>query len=234
MGRLDQQQALYEFFGGNATSLSASVSAGATSFTTNAALPIGPAQIDLSASQSDYVNILSVTGTFPYTCEISSPLLLSHSAGAPVTTWSTAQPTTISGIQTLAKGEPIRRDIREMPFLFFTTPESDESRNRAFGGAAQVKIIVYTLSMILEQWVEGNNVNGANRGEQIINDYYSVLDAIADHIRTNKQLVTTNYPSGAAIEFGERFKMREKHEASETSLILRTQIDIQSVEAVNA
>lgn len=234
MARADQMQAFYEFFGGNATSLAVAASAGATSVTVNTALPLGPVQIDIDESGADYGEIVGASTTSPYTLTLAQPLKRSHAVGAPVTTWSTTAPSPISGIQTVAKGEPLRRDVSAMPYLFVTVPDSSESRNRAYAGAAQVKVIVYTVRATLEQWIEGQLTYGSNRGEQMLNDYYSLLDAIAAHIRTNKQLITTNYPQGAAIEWGEQFTMKERHEASETSLILRTQIDITSVEAVNA
>lgn len=132
------------------------------------------------------------------------------------------------GLATLVKGEPLDRLQYQMPVGFLLVPSSREYRPMA-----QHKFIDYDVELYLEGQVAGVGSAG-DMGAAAINEFYGLLDAIADRIRTNKILLTPSYPGGAAIRFGEDFTVEEAHRRDENTILLAGRFRIKSTEQVNA
>lgn len=137
-------------------------------------------------------------------------------------------PSAFQGIATVVKGEPL--DVFEwaMPLLWISAPRSKEYRQ-----AAQKKFIDYTLMAVLVQLAPGGSTAG-DEGPVALNNFYQLLDEIANKIRTNKTLITPSYPNGASIRFGEDFTIEENHQRLENEILLVATIEILSTELVQA
>ena len=233
MARVDQQLALYEFFGGVTTFLAAAASAGAAVLSTDGPVAVGsallvqPSAMALSDTISENIIVQTVSGTGPYTLSLAGPLQNNYAQGSTVAPYKTTQPTVFPFVKTLVNGEPLTVGGNEQPVLFLTSPLAVEKREYA-----QKKFITYTLSAILTQVIPANSPS--DRGPVSLLQFYSWLDQIADKIRTNKQLITSSYPNGAAIKFGENSKIAETHERVENAIWIVAKLDVESVEQVNA
>lgn len=235
MGRKSQVEAVYEFFGGQSTTLSQDAAAGASSITTVASLTVG-ATIEIDVSETvmggtvptpDVATIQSVTGTGPYTLNLVSPLLYAHTSGAIVAPFHSPPSTVFPEIKTVCRGEPFEKLEVALPLLYVTVPSSKEYRQ-----AAQKKFIDHTITAVL-LWETTGRQLGA-KAESILMQYYTLLDQIGAKIRTNKILSTSSYPLGASIRFGEDFTVEEYHERLENSLIIVSTFKILSTEEVTA
>ncbi|MHB1937069.1 MAG: hypothetical protein ACYCOR_10845 [Acidobacteriaceae bacterium] len=235
-------EAVYEFFGGTATSLEAASAVGDTTINTVATLPVGVVvEVDVLGDGENVV-VKSVSGSGPYAVVLSAPLKYAHAAGAIVATYKT-QPCIISGIKTVVRGEPFDVPDKDLPILYITVPKSQEYR---FGGTskiqgmAQKKGIDYVVRLMLGALMNGPGVQ--DQGAILLNEFYEILDAIGVHLRGGdlavpnnaKVLVTTNFPNGAAVRFGEDFTVQEMHDRAENTLKAVTQIETTSTEMVNA
>ena len=127
------------------------------------------------------------------------------------------------------QGEPIEKMQQQMPMLYVTAPKSKEVRE-----FAQVKFITYQLDAVLIWLTPGTKAQGADRGSSIMDDFYGLVDDIANQIRTNKTLITPSYPNGAAFKFGENFTIDEAHEIKGQMLAIVAHFQIESVEQVQA
>lgn len=151
--------------------------------------------------------------------------------GGAVGTYVTSPSSVFPDIKTVSKGEPLRIDPLMMPAFYITAPKSKETREYA-----QKKFITYQLSAVLVWWTPGLTQKDAydDRAQSALIAFYGTLEEVAARIRTNKQLITTSYPLGASIKFGETFTIDEQHERTETELLMVARFDIESVEQVNA
>ncbi|SIS88369.1 hypothetical protein [Alicyclobacillus vulcanalis] len=228
MGRIDQQLATYEFFGGYSTSLSASEKAGVNQITTSGALPQGAALLDVGTA-SEVVQVVNCipSGGGQYVSTLASPTTYAHTSGCSVAPLSTSPSSVFPFVQTVVMGEPITAEDYQQPLLFILTPRSQERRQ-----FAQEKLITYTITAVLTSVVPGTP--SGDIGEVAINTFYGWMDQIADRIRTNKILQTASYPQGAAIKFGENFTVEETHERVEDAVWLVARFNIESVEQVHA
>ncbi|WP_304459008.1 hypothetical protein [Alicyclobacillus sendaiensis] len=227
MGRIDQQLATYEFFGGYSTTLSASANAGVNQITTSGALPQGAALLDVGTSSEvvQVVNCLPSGGQ--YVSTLASPTLYAHASGCSVAPLSTSPSSVFPFVQTVVMGEPVTAEDYQQPLLFILAPRSQERRQ-----FAQEKLITYTITAVLTSVIPGSPTGDI--GEVAINTFYAWMDQIANKIRTNKILQTPSYPQGAAIKFGENFTVEETHERVENAVWLIARFNIESVEQVHA
>lgn len=212
MGRLDQQLAVYELFGGFSTTLAAEAVHGAQSISLSASVNPGPFMLDMGTA-NETVLITSVSGTGPYTASLRRPLQNAHSAGATVAPFRTQPSSVFPFIQTVVMGEPLDAQDNIQPVLFILAPKAKEFREYA-----QKKFINYTLSVVLVNVFA--SLSKGDEGPIAIQTFYNWMDQIANHIRTNKTLVTPSYPTGAAFKFGENFTTTETHERIENSVWL--------------
>lgn len=148
--------------------------------------------------------------------------------GGTPNTYVTQNPSVFPNIKTLVKGEPLKRDKNEMPMIFMSAPKTKEERY-----SAQLKFIIYTLTPVVVWWTSSDPSKG-ERGSYAMDQFYGFLDSVAAKIRTNKQLITTSYPQGASIKFGENFTIQETHERLETDMLFVAKFDIESIEQVFA
>lgn len=230
MGRLDQQEAVYEFFGGFSTSLYAAAPAGATTLQSNASVPEGFLQVD-TGSAAEIVLVTSVTGAAaPYSLTLEQPTQQAHAAGAILGTFHTSPSSVFPWLKTVCKGEPVEMLEFQMPVLYILTPQSREYRQ-----AAQKKFIDYTIRCVLVDILSGQAPGDV--GPVAVTTFYGYLDAIAQKIRTGsaaKALITPSYPQGASIRFGEDSTIQTDQQRQENDVVLIAQIDILSTEQVNA
>lgn len=149
--------------------------------------------------------------------------------GGTPNTYKTINGTVFPDIKTIIKGEPLQKLQQDMPLLYVIAPHTQERRQ-----AAQVKFIDYKLRAVLLWMTTGQELAGADRGASVLDKFYSLLDEIANKIRTNKQLITTSYPNGASVRFGEDFTIEEDHEVQNNMLLCVGVITISSTEQVFA
>ncbi len=226
MGRLDQQLAVYELFGGFSTTMATGAVQGAQSILLTASVNPGPCMLDVGTA-NETVLVTSISGTGPYTASLKKPLQNAHSAGATVAPFRTQPSAVFPFIQTVVMGEPLNAQDNIQPVLFILAPKAKEFREYA-----QKKFINYTLSVVLVNVFA--SLSKGDEGPIAIQTFYNWMDQIASHIRTNKTLVTPSYPTGAAFKFGENFTTAETHERIENSVWLVAKFDIESIEQVNA
>lgn len=225
MGRADQLEALYEYFGGLATNLAASASVGDTSIQINASIPAG-STIELQPGPSaEKAYIKSITGTGPYTVTVVSPLQYDHATGTTVSTFITTDPSPLPLIHTLFRGEPLEVNDTQYPALIILAPKEKETRH-----ASGLKWIDYDLSLVY--FTLTNATAQGELGTQIVTEVYNAIDTIKTLIRENKQLITLNYPKGASIRFGENSNSTEIHDIVEEGVRAIVTITVDSREQV--
>ncbi len=242
MARATQMEAVYEFFGGLATSLTDATAIGATSIVTGTSFPVGQTiEVDVVGNGED-VQVQAVSGTGPYTVTIAPALAYAHDAGVIVATYHT-QPASITGIKTVVRGEPFDVPDAWLPVLYVTLPKSQEYRyggTSKIQGMAQKKGIDYIVRLMLGALMNGPGTQ--DQGAILLNEFYDILDAIGDRLRGTdlavpndaKQLVTASFPQGASVRFGEDFTIQEMHDRAENTLKVVAQIETTSTEMVNA
>ncbi|WDL96945.1 hypothetical protein [Alicyclobacillus sp. ALC3] len=234
MARIDQQLALYEFFGGASTTLVSAASAGDTTVIIDGSFPkaqmltlVSPGSMERgTAAVGEALLVKSVSGAGPYTVTLLQPLQNSYPQGATVAPLSSMS-SVFPWLGTVVNGEFVTAKGNQQPVLYLLSPTTKETREYA-----QKKFITYTLSAVLVDLIPG--VPQGDAGPYALFTFYSWLDSIADKIRTNKQLITASYPQGAAIKFGESFQIQENHQRTETEVYLVGRINIESIEQVNA
>jgi hypothetical protein len=149
--------------------------------------------------------------------------------GGQPNTYHTYPSSTFPSVKGVFKGEPIEKMEQQMPMLYVTSPKSTEQRKMA-----QVKFITYQLDAVLLWKTPGVQTGGADRGPSVMDEFYSLIDDIADKIRTNKTLITSSYPNGASFKFGENFSVTEAHEIAGQMIFMVAHFQIESVEQVMA
>lgn len=150
--------------------------------------------------------------------------------GGTPNTYHTSPANSVFGwLQTIVKGQPFDILELQMPTLYILAPEAREHRQ-----AAQKKFIDYQLEAYLIAFLDAGGGMQGDRAPTAIEDFYGWMDDIANKIRTNKQLITTSYPNGASIRFGEDSSSVEEHWRQEDTLVIAAKFEIISTEQVNA
>lgn len=228
-------EAVYELFGGVATSLAASASVGDTTVSLNASLAVGtPFEIDV-AGTPEYTSVQDISGSGPYAVTLPLALKYAHDSGAIVGTFQS--PANIAGLTTVVRGELFDVLDEELPAMIITIPKVNEYRANGVSGIpgfAGKKGIDYQIRMMVGALMEGDGTN--DQGALLIGQFYDMLDAIGTALRTldAKTLITTSFPAGASIRFGEDSSWAEQHERQENTLRIIAMIDSISTELVDA
>jgi hypothetical protein len=150
-------------------------------------------------------------------------------------------------LASLWQGQPFEIPTQALPALVLLVTDSEEFRHTGGKGAAQLKIIRYTLQAQLVA-VLSPAQRGPAQAAEMVTRFYGWLDDIGTQIRgtttdeTAKILTTQEHPDGvwdattgnASIRFGEHFSMSVPFLRQENQLLIACDILIDSEEQVFA
>ena len=234
MSRRTVMEAVYEKFGGQATTLYADALAGAQSIELTASLPVGAIELDVTTDAAETVYATGISGTGPYTYTLRQPLNADHTAGGIASGFSTS-PAVIDGVQTVVRGNRVLLPTQLQPVLAVVIDGSEEYRyggKLKVQGLAQMKFVDYDVTLLLGNvGAPGNDQDGAPR---LLDQFYGWLDDISARIRADKVLVTPSFPQGAVIRWGEEFQVRNPYALTQSEVKIVASITVSCTEQVQA
>lgn len=235
MSRRTVMEAVYEKFGGQATTLAADAVKGAQTFSLAANLPLGAIELDVTLDTAEVVYATAVSGAGPYVYTTKNALQADHTSGNIVSGFTT-QPSAISGVLTVGRGDRVFWPSQMQPVLAIVIDASQEYR---YGGRmraralAQFKFIDYDVKLLLGNvGAPGDNQDGLPR---LLDQFYGWLDDIGALIRSDKTLVTPSFPEpGAVVLWGEEFQVQNPYVLQEAEVQIVASITVACTEQVQA